>query len=130
VATYNATVDTLKLTVGLGADVTDSSTPVAEREKVAQLRVDDFFGRVFAQQARLRPLPGALGQLLQDREHAKISPAGITRAVDLAAAEAAKAGMGAGAGGAPPAPTGAVQPAAGPPPVGAPPAAGPPPSKP
>jgi hypothetical protein len=130
VATYNATIDTLKLTVGLGADVTDSSTPVAEREKVAQLRVDDFFTRVFAQQARLRPLPGALGQLLQDREHAKISPAGITRAVDLAAAEAAKAGMGAGAGGAPPAPTGAVQPAAGPPPVGAPPAAGPPPSKP
>jgi hypothetical protein len=118
-ATYIATIDTLKMTVGLGADVTDSSAPVAEREKVAQLRVDDYFVRVFAQQARLRPLPGALGQLLQDQEGAKIRPAGIARAVDLAAAEAAKAAAG-GADSTKP-----LRPAAGPPPVGAAPAAKP-----
>ena len=123
-ATYLATVDTLKLMVGLGPDVTDSNTAVAEREKLAQLRVDDYFARVFAQQARLRPLPGALGQLLQDREHAQVRPAGITRAVDLAVAEAAKSAPPAG-GGAGGDSTGAVRPAAGPPPVSAPPAAKP-----
>ena len=98
-----------QLTVGLGPDVTDSSTAVAERERLAQLRVDDYFARVFSRQARLRPLPGALGQLLQDREGAQVRPAGITRAVDLAVAQAAKAGAGADT-------TGAVRPAAGPPP--------------
>ena len=126
-ATYKATIDTLKLTVGLGQDVTDSSAALTEREKVAQLRVDDYFTRVFAQQARLRPLPGALGQLLQDRLGAKISPAGISRAVDLAVAAAAKAGGAPGAGGDS---AGAVRPAAGPPPVGGPPAGAPPSAKP
>jgi len=123
-ATYLATVDTLKLTVGLGPDVSDSNTAVAEREKLAQVRVDDFFTRVFAQQVRLRPLPGALGQLLQDREGAQVRPAGITRAVDLAIAAQAKSGAPA-AGGAGGDTTGAVRPAAGPPPVSAPPAAKP-----
>jgi hypothetical protein len=117
-ATYLATIDTVKMTVGLGAEVTDSNTPVAEREKLAQLRVDDYFERVFAQQARLRPLPGALGQLLQDREGAKVRPAGISRAVDIAAADALKAASGRDT-------TGAVRPAPGPPPVSAPPAATP-----
>jgi len=126
-ATYKATIDTLKLTVGLGQDVTDSSAALTEREKVAQLRVDDYFTRVFAQQARLRPLPGALGQLLQDRLGAKVSPAGISRAVDLAVAAEAKAG---GAPGAGRDSAGAVRPAAGPPPVGGPPAGAPPSARP
>jgi hypothetical protein len=123
-SSYVGVIDTLKLSIGLGPDVTDASAAVSEREKVAQLRVDDFFDQVFEQRARLRPLPGALGQVLRDQEGGKMSQAGITRAVELAsAAEAARggpAGAGAGAGGAP-APGGppqGVQPAAGPPPVG------------
>jgi hypothetical protein len=122
-ASYEAVIDTLKLTIGLGPDVTDPTAPLADREKVAQLRVDDFFNQLFDQRARLRPLPGALGQVLRDQEGGKLSQAGLARAVQLAAAaQAANAGPGGpGAGGAP-APAGpgqAVQPAAGPPPVGA-----------
>jgi len=128
-ASYQGVIDTLKMSIGLGPDVTDSSAALSERETVAQLRVDDFFNQVFAQTARLRPLPGALGQVLRDQEGGKLSPAGLTRAVELAAAAAAlnaPAG-GPGAGG-PPVAGGAeqgVRPAAGPPPVGAPPASQP-----
>jgi len=111
---YQGVIDTLKLSIGLGAEVSDSSIALAERQKVAQLRVDDFFNQVFAKQARLRPLPGALGQILRDQEGGKISPAGIARAVELAAAAAATTPGGGDS-------TGAVRPAAGPPPLGAPP---------
>ena len=88
-ASYAGVIDTLKLTIGLGPEVTDSAVALAEREKVAQLRVDDFFNQVFAQTARLRPLPGALGQVLRDQEGGKIIQPGITRAVEMAAAAAA-----------------------------------------
>lgn len=115
---YLGTIDTLKLTIGLGPEVTDPSAAVAEREKVAQLRVDDFFNQLFEQRARLRPLPGALGEVLRDQEGGKLSQPGLARAVELAvAAQAANPG----AGGAP-APAGqgqGMQPAAGPPPTGA-----------
>jgi parvulin-like peptidyl-prolyl isomerase len=120
---YAAELDTLKLTIGLGPDVTDPSAAVSEREKVAQLRVDDFFNQLFEQRARLRPLPGALGQVLREQEGGKLSQAGLARAVELAvaaqAASPAPGGPGAGGAPAPGAPGQAVQPAAGPPPVGA-----------
>ena len=117
-ASYNGVVDTLKMAIGLGAEVTDPNVALVERQKVAQLRVDAFFDAVFAQKTRLRPLPGALGQVLRDQEGAKISPAGIARAVEIATAAQA---MNAAAGDS----TGALRPSAGPPPVGAPPAATP-----
>ena len=113
-ASYRGVVDTLKLAIGLGSEVTDSGVALVERQKVAQLRVDAFFNAVFAQQARLRPLPGALGQVLRDQEGGKISPAGIARAVELAAAAAAL-NVGGDS-------TGTLRPSAGPPPVSAPPA--------
>ena len=116
-ASYQGVIDTLKLTIGLGADVIDPSAAVSERERVAQGRVEDFFNQVFAQTARLRPLPGALGQVLRDQEGGKISQPGITRAVELASAASLQAAP-PGAGGAP-GQGGPVQPAAGPPPIGA-----------
>jgi len=126
-ASYAAAVDSLELAMGLGADVKDSTVALSDRTRVAQLRVDDYFNQMFANVVRPRPLPGALGQVLRDQSHAKMNQAGITRAVELAAAaqaaQAAPGGPGgaaapgaAGPGGAPPA--GAIQPAAGPPPVG------------
>jgi hypothetical protein len=118
---YLGVIDTLKLSIGLGPDITDPSAAVSEREQAAQMRVDDFFNQVFEQRARLRPLPGALGQVLRDQEGGKLSQAGITRAVELAAAaEAAKGGPPAGVGGPPTSsgPPQGVQPASGPPPVG------------
>jgi len=127
-ASYAGVIDTLKLTIGLGPDVIDPNAAVAEREKVARIRVDDFFNQVFAQTARLRPLPGALGQVLRDQEGGKLSQAGLARAVELAAAAAA-ANAAPGAGGAqggttPPGAQG-IRPSAGPPPVAAPPASTP-----
>jgi hypothetical protein len=129
-ASYKAVIDTIKMNVGLGPDVTDSSVALAERERVARLRVDDFFNRLFNQTARLHPLPGALSQVLADQEGSKISQPGIARAVEIASAEALKKASAGGPGGAPGAggaPSGAapgtgVQPASGPPPVSTPPA--------
>ena len=117
-ASYKGVVDTLKLAIGLGSEVTDSNVAVVERQKVAQLRVEDFFNAVFAQTARLRPLPGALGQVLRDQEGSKISPAGIARAVEIAAAAQVMNAAGGDS-------SGAMRPSAGPPPVGAPPASQP-----
>ncbi|HQR17402.1 MAG TPA: peptidylprolyl isomerase [Gemmatimonadales bacterium] len=122
-ASYQGAVDTLKMTIGLGAEVTDSSVALAERQKLAQLRVDTFFDAVFAQTARLRPLPGALAQVLREQEGAKISPAGIARAVEIAAAAQALTAAGGDS-------TGALRPSAGPPPVSGPPAGAPPASAP
>jgi len=131
-ASYAGVIDTLKLSIGLGPEVTDSSVALTEREKVAQLRVDDFFNQVFAQTARLRPLPGALGQVLRDQEGGKIIQPGITRAVEIAAAAAALNAPGGpggpggpGAGGPQGGPPQGVSPAAGPPPVSAPPSSQP-----
>ena len=131
-ASYAGVIDTLKLTIGLGPEVTDSGVALAEREKVAQLRVEDFFNQVFAQTARLRPLPGALGQVLRDQEGGKIIQPGITRAVEIAAAAAALNAPGGpggpggpGAGGPQGGPPQGVSPAAGPPPVSAPPSSQP-----
>jgi hypothetical protein len=130
-ASYVGVLDTLKLTIGLGPEVTDSAVALAEREKVAQLRVDDFFNQVFAQTARLRPLPGALGQVLRDQEGGKISsPASRWRSKwPRRAALNAPGGPGGpggpGAGGPQGGPPQGVSPAAGPPPVSAPPSSQP-----
>lgn len=117
-ASYRGVVDTLKLTLALGTDVTDASVALSEREKVAQLKVDAFFDRVFEQTARLRPLPGALGEVLRDREGGKLSQPGLARAVELASAAAAAPGA--------TDPNAPLQPAAGPPPVGGAPSSAPP----
>lgn len=113
-ASYLGVIDTLKMTIGLGPDVIDPNAAVAEREKAAQLRVDAFFTEVFAQRARLRPLPGALGQVLREQEGGKISQPGLTRAVELASAAAAL-NQAPGAN-----PNSPVQPAPGGPPISAP----------
>jgi hypothetical protein len=113
-ASYKGAVDTLKMAIGLGAEVTDSSVALEERRTLARLRVDDFFNAVFAQTARPHPLPGALGQVLRDSEGAKISPAGIARAVEIATAAQALQAAGGDS-------TGALKPSAGPPPIGTPP---------
>jgi len=110
--TYQGVIDTLKLSIGLGAEVTDSGVALPERQKVAQLRVDTFFEEVFAQRARLRPLPGALGQVLRDQEGGKVSQAGIAHAVEIAAAAQVLAADRGDS-------TGALRPSAGPPPIGA-----------
>jgi hypothetical protein len=115
---YGFQVDSLRMSIGLGADVTDSTIPPAERSKLAALRVETFFNELLEGRARLRPLPSTLAQVLRDREGNRTYPAGLQRAVELA--EAAKAAEGAPAAGGPQptAPGATIQPAPGGAPVG------------
>lgn len=115
---YRFQVDSLKMSIGLGADVTDSTISAAERSKVAALRVETFFNELLEGRARLRPLPSTLAQVLRNRDENRTYPAGLQRAVELA--EAAKAAEGASPAGGPQptAPGATIQPAPGGAPVG------------
>jgi hypothetical protein len=107
---YLGQLDTLKREMSLDqSDVTDTSTPLAEREKVAQLMVERYFDQLIAGKGRLRPLPSALATLLRERIPYRVHEAGITRAVELAADMKARADSAA--------PPGAMQRAPGPPPL-------------
>ena len=92
-------------------DVTDSSIALAERKKVAGLKVEKYFDGLIDGKTRLRPLPSALATLLRDRLPYAVHDAGVNRAVELASelkakadsagaagSDAARAGRAAGAG--------------------------------
>jgi parvulin-like peptidyl-prolyl isomerase len=97
---YEAQLDTLREDMGLqGGDVTDSSVSVADREKVAELKVEKYFDGLISGKARLRPLPSALATLLRERIPYSIREAGVSRAVELAVAQKAKADSAAPKGG-------------------------------
>jgi hypothetical protein len=115
---YRFQVDSLKMSIGLGGDVTDSTVSVAERRKVAALQVETFFNDLLDGKARLRPLPSTLAQVLRSRDENRTYPAGLQRAVELA--EAAKAAAGGAPAGAPQptSPGATLQPAPGGAPVG------------
>jgi hypothetical protein len=107
---YENQLDTLRGEMNLqSGDLTDSSTSVAEREKVAGLRVERYFDDLIAGKSKLRPLPSALSTLLRERIPYSVHDAGVGRAVELATEMKAKADS--------TAPKGAMQRAPGPPPV-------------
>jgi PPIC-type PPIASE domain len=107
---YFGQLDTLKAEMSLNqGDLTDTSTSLAEREKLAQLRVERYFDQLIAGKSRLRPLPSALATLLRDRLPYRVHEAGIGRAIELAIDMKAKADSAA--------PPGAMQRAPGPPPL-------------
>ena len=54
--------------------------------EVAAEKVEQYFDRLVAGKARLRPLPSGLGTLLRDRSRYRIYDAGLNRAVELAEA--------------------------------------------
>ena len=112
-AFYHASIDTLRLVLGLNSDVTDSTISPSQRQEVAALKVDDFFTRVTAGQARLRRLPSSLSAILREQRGYRLHPTGLARAVELAQAE--RTAPGATSPSSVPAPT--LKPAAGPPPV-------------
>jgi PPIC-type PPIASE domain len=89
---YLAQLDTLKTEMGLtGSDLTDTTVAVAERQKVAGLKMEQYFDKLIGGQVRLRPLPSALASLLRERMPFRIDQAGIGYAVDLAKEAKAKA---------------------------------------
>jgi len=126
---YLAQLDTLRNEMGLvGADLSDTTVAASERQKVAGLKMEQYFDQLISGKARLRPLPSALASLLRERIPYRIDQAGIGRAVEIAKDEKAAADSaagegpvrrapggppipGAGSGGAPPAQS-APQPAA------------------
>lgn len=128
---YLSRLDTLNAVIGLGADVRDSTVPLAERRKLAAMKVDTYFDRVVSGEARLRPLPSAsFAGLLRGRYDFRLLPAGLQRAAELAVAKGADTTGGAppmpggapgAAPGAAPAPAPGLEPATGGPPVGGPP---------
>ena len=89
---YFAQLDTLKTEMGLvGGDLTDSTVAAAERQKVAGLKMEQYFDNLIAGKATLRPLPSALATLLRERLPYQISQSGVARAVDIAKEMKAKA---------------------------------------
>jgi PPIC-type PPIASE domain len=89
---YESQLDTLRAEMGLQeGDLTDSSIALAERKKVAGLKVEKYFDHLIDGKTRLRPLPSALATLLRDRLPYAIHDAGVSRAVELATGLKAKA---------------------------------------
>lgn len=110
-ARYRGQLDTLRAEMGLDdATLGDSSVAAAQRNKVAALKLEEYFDRLVAGKARLRPLPSALATLLRDRSSYRVHDAGINRAIELALAESKKADSAKAA-------TGPIQPAPGPAPI-------------
>lgn len=106
---YQANLDTLRGEMGLDeASLGDSTTAKAERVKVAELKVQQYFDRLMEGKTRLRPLPSALATVLRERYDYRVNDAGINRALELAEAERAKDSTKT---------AGPMKPAPGPPPV-------------
>ncbi|HEX5387829.1 MAG TPA: peptidylprolyl isomerase [Gemmatimonadales bacterium] len=105
---YNATLDSL----GGDLAVAPGDTGAA---KAAGDKVDRFFDRLVSGEARLRPMPVALGSVLRENTHYSINEKGIAHAVQLAEATQARADSAAAKAGTKP--PGAFQPAPGPAPV-------------
>ncbi|HET8650221.1 MAG TPA: peptidylprolyl isomerase [Gemmatimonadales bacterium] len=113
---FRAQLDTLRQEMELGSDASDSTVAEAERLKVAQLKVKKYFDDLMSGKAHLRPLPSTLGYVLRERGHYEVHPAGIQRAVEMAAAKQAKADSASGKPGTPAVP-GQMRPAPGPAPL-------------
>jgi hypothetical protein len=123
---YRSQLDTLRSEMGLDtAALWDSTAPRAERNKVAAMKVDQYFERLLSGKSRLRPLPSALAQVLRERGDYRIDEAGLNRGVELAEAARPKTDSTAKAGPMQPAPGPAPIPGMAPAPGGRAPAATP-----
>jgi hypothetical protein len=90
-AGYRAQIDTLRAEMGLDtASLWDSTAAAADRNKVAAMKVDQYFDRLVSGKSRLRRLPPGLATVLRDRFSYRIHDAGLNRAVELAEAERSK----------------------------------------
>ena len=120
-AQYTSLVNELKQAIGLdGPEFSDSSkTPTAERVKLAEQRVDQYFDKLTKGQAQFRQVPPTLSAELRAGADFKVYQAGIARSVELILAKRrADSASGTTAPPTPPAPEpGTLQPAPGGPPT-------------
>ncbi len=105
---YDASIDTLRLVLRLGDDVTDATLTPAQRSQVVELKIDGYFDRVAAGLATLRAPPAALPQVLRARESYNVNMDGVHRATEVANERVGQRGQGANP----------LQPAPGGPPLG------------
>jgi hypothetical protein len=87
---YRANLDTLRGEMDLQT-AGDTSVAVADRIKVADLKVERYFDQLISGQRRLRPLPSALATLLRQRFPNELHEAGVSRATEIALEKKAKA---------------------------------------
>ncbi|MGH7702564.1 MAG: peptidylprolyl isomerase, partial [Gemmatimonadales bacterium] len=81
---YLGKLDTLR--TGLGFDdpeLTDSTVSLNDRNKVAGLKLEQYFDQVIGGRTRPRPLPGLLSALLRSQGSYHLRQAGLTTAIDL-----------------------------------------------
>ncbi len=99
-ARYRSQLDTLRAEMGVDdSTLGDSSVAAAERTKIAELKLQEYFDRLIGGKSRLRPIPSPLATLLRERSSYRINDAGLNRAIELAQASArtadsARAGQG------------------------------------
>jgi hypothetical protein len=80
---YRAQVDTIRLGLDLfGADLTDSTIPIADRKRMAQIRLDALWDRIASGASRPRPLPGPLSASLRDHASYAIHNAALEEALE------------------------------------------------
>ena len=116
---YQQAVDQLRNELGLSVpELGDSSKlTVAQKTKVADGKVEDFFARLLDGKAQMQVLMPELADHLRATEGGKVNQAGVARAVELATAQFHRDSAAAAAKGPQPSP-GAVQQAPGGPPIG------------
>jgi hypothetical protein len=105
---YQAQVDTLKMGLDLaGPDLVDSTISEADRQKMAQQRLDAVWNRIASGTTRPRPLPAALSASLRQDASFKVHDAALQEALEqtrtLRAEKAASDSAAPKAPGAPPA---------------------------
>jgi hypothetical protein len=84
---HRAGIDTLRLALGLGYEISDSTVSASERAKLAALRLDTYFNDLVTGKTRVRPIPATLSAFLRRTGSYKINEAGLIRAVEIAAAK-------------------------------------------
>lgn len=90
-AGYRSQVDSLRMEMGLDtAALWDSTVALADRNKVAAGKVDQYFERLVSGKSRLRPMPPGLAALLREHATYRLHDGGINRAVELAETERKK----------------------------------------
>jgi hypothetical protein len=112
---FAAASDSLRDAMGLNTpEVTDTTQPLAERLKVASLKLDGYFDQIMHGKIRPRPMPSQLASVLRENAQFRINQAGVARALDLAQTERARSDSATGKAAVP---KPGIQPAPGPAPV-------------
>lgn len=86
---HRAQIDSLRISIGLGYEISDSSTSLGERSRLAALRLDTYFEDLVSGKARMRRMPATLSAWLRSQGHYKVNEAGLLRAIELIEAKQA-----------------------------------------